>query len=326
MAKKYKVLFIYPYLTSFIEKDLNLLREEFDVVPFQWKGKKNILKLQKEILRTDINISWFIEGHATSATLLSKSLRKKSIVIAGGWDVVSMPDFGYGAMVGEKRRRKTRFALKRATKIIAVSNSTKSWTQKWIDRDDIRVVYHGFDHQKFAPKGKKENMVITVGNLKDDVTIRIKGLKSFFEVAKQMPDTKFILIGNHKNIIADKWNKDAPPNLEIKGFLPPDELVKFYQRAKVYAQLSYQESFGCALAEAMLCGCTPVVTKRGGIPEVVGDSGFYIEYDDIKGIKIAIEKALEQKDGDEPRKRIISKFPLSKRKNELTNIIYECLS
>jgi glycosyltransferase involved in cell wall biosynthesis len=146
------------------------------------------------------------------------------------------------------------------------------------------------------------------------------------EVAKQMPDTKFILIGNHKKNIADKWKKNAPNNLEIKGFLPPDELVKFYQRAKVYAQLSYQESFGCALAEAMLCEGIPVVTKRGGMPEVVGDSGFYIEYDDIKGIKIAIEKALEQKDGDEPRKRIMSKFPLSKRKNELENIIYECLS
>jgi glycosyltransferase involved in cell wall biosynthesis len=325
MAKKHRILFIYPFLSSFIEKDLKILQEEFDVIPFLWRGKKDIFGLLRGITKTDLNVSWFVMGHATTAAFLSRILGKKSILIAGGWDVVSMPEINYGAMIGKKRQKKTRYALKRAKSIIAVSKSTKSWTQKWINRNDINMVYHGFDPNKFTAAGDKENMVVTVGTLTNDVTIKIKGLKAFVETAKLLPDIKFIIIGKHDKKIASKWRNEAPDNLEIIDFLRTDELLKYYQRAKIYAQLSYQESFGCAMAEAMLCECVPVVTRRGALPEVVGDSGFYVKYDDVQGIKRTILKAVNSNRGGEARDRIIKEFPLSKRRNELINIIYESL-
>jgi len=325
MAKKKRILFIYPFLSSFVEKDLNILKEEFEVIPFHYRGKKDLFRLLKKVLTTDLNVSWFILGHATSAVLFSKIFGKKSVIIAGGWDVVSMPEIGYGAMSSKKRIKRTRSALKRASKIIAVSESTKKWVLKWADRDDVITLYHGFDAQKFVPKGEKEDMVLSVGDLTNEVTIRIKGIDTFVKVAELLPNIKFVLIGTHNIKVRDAWKAKAPMNLEILDFLPEEKLIRYYQKAKVYAQLSYQESFGCALAEAMLCGCVPVVTRRGAIPEVVGDKGFYVEYGNAKDATDKIIDALKTDKGKEVRKRIMITFSIEERKNKLTKIIHDCM-
>jgi glycosyltransferase involved in cell wall biosynthesis len=324
MATRRRLLFIYPFSSSYIQRDLNILKQEFSVLPFHYKGKKDLFKLIRNVLKTDVNVSWFTLGHATMAVLFSRIFRKKSIVIVGGWDVVTMPEIGYGAMKG-KRIKKTQDALKKANKVLAVSESTKDWVLKWVERDDIITLYHGFDAQTFAPKGEKDKMVITVGKLQNDVTIGIKGLETFLKTAELLPDVKFLLIGSHDPKLAEIWRAKAPSNLEILEHIPNDILIEYYQKAKVYAQLSYQESFGCALAEAMLCECVPVVTKRGAIPEVVGESGLYVEYGDEKATSKKIEEALNSDLGGEARKRIMSLFPLEKRRKKLSNIVNDLI-
>jgi glycosyltransferase involved in cell wall biosynthesis len=65
------------------------------------------------------------------------------------------------------------------------------------------------------------------------------------------------------------------------------------RRAKVCCQLSYRESFGVAVLEAMACGCVPVVTRAGALPEVVGEAGHYVEYDDVDATVREIRSALK---------------------------------
>jgi glycosyltransferase involved in cell wall biosynthesis len=232
MATRRRLLFIYPFSSSYIQRDLNILKQEFSVLPFHYKGKKDLFKLIRNVLKTDVNVSWFTLGHATMAVLFSRIFRKKSIVIVGGWDVVTMPEIGYGAMKG-KRIKKTQDALKKANKVLAVSESTKDWVLKWVERDDIITLYHGFDAQTFAPKGEKDKMVITVGKLQNDVTIGIKGLETFLKTAELLPDVKFLLIGSHDPKLAEIWRAKAPSNLEILEHIPNDILIEYYQKAKV---------------------------------------------------------------------------------------------
>ncbi len=324
MAARRRLLFIYPFSSSYIQRDLKILKEEFEVSALFYRGKKDLFKLFRNVRKTDVNISWFFLGHATMAVFFSRMFRKKSIVIAGGWDVITMPEIGYGAMKG-KRIKKTRYALEKANKVLAVSESTKDWVLKWIKRDDVVTLYHGFDFQTFAPKGEKENIVLTVGKLQNEVTIGIKGLETFLKTAQLLPDVKFIMIGEHDPAIASSWKEKAPANLEILDFIPNEKLIEYYQKAKVYTQLSYQESFGCALAEAMLCECVPVVTRRGAIPEVVGDAGFYVEYGDEKNTAKKIQEALNSNLGKKARKRIKELFPLEERKRKLSSLINDLI-
>jgi glycosyltransferase involved in cell wall biosynthesis len=110
-------------------------------------------------------------------------------------------------------------------------------------------------------------------------------------------------------------------NVDLRGRVSRQELIGYYQRAKVYCQLSYRESFGVALAEAMACGCTPVVTRRGALSEVVGDVGYYAPYGDAKAAGEAISEAMSSYKGTVARNRIIGIFQKDTREEKLIQIV-----
>jgi glycosyltransferase involved in cell wall biosynthesis len=117
--------------------------------------------------------------------------------------------------------------------------------------------------------------------------------------------------------------KELAHNLKITGYISKEKLLEYYQNAKVYAQLSYYESFGVSLAEAMACSCIPVVAKRAALPEVAGNIGYYVNYDDVKEIVKAVRQALEDGPdvGRKARKRIKDEFSLEKRRIALNTAV-----
>jgi glycosyltransferase involved in cell wall biosynthesis len=178
----------------------------------------------------------------------------------------------------------------------------------------------GFDCNKFTPRGKKEQMVVTVCHVNKS-NYKRKGLDVFIESAKRLPDIQFVIIGKDTDGTGEQLKLKKINNLSITGALSEDELIRYLSRAKVYAQLSAHEGFGCALAEAMLCECIPVVTDRGSLPEVAGPDAFYVEYGDSEATVENIMKALSKDSGVKYRNRVMALFPAEKREKELLSII-----
>ena len=59
------------------------------------------------------------------------------------------------------------------------------------------------------------------------------------------------------------------------GRIPHKELPKYYQMADVYLFPTLcQEGFGLSLAESLHCGCYPIASKLGGVPEVLQNGKF----------------------------------------------------
>jgi len=193
-----------------------------------------------------------------------------------------------------------------------------------VDPKKVKMIYHGFSANLNgidAPL-EKEKIVITIGTVSSE-TIITKGLKLFVESAKLLPDTKYLLIGPDKDGALNRLKETAPINVEFLGGIYGLNLVELCGRAKVYVQASVHESFGCSLAEAMLCECIPVVSRNGAIPEVVGDTGLYL--DELTAEKLA-EKvkcalAIPEDFGKLARNRIIEKFPLTKRREEILEAV-----
>jgi glycosyltransferase involved in cell wall biosynthesis len=122
--------------------------------------------------------------------------------------------------------------------------------------------------------------------------LKRKGLETFVKAAKYLPNVNFVLIGKHLDDSVRYLKSIAASNVSFPGFVSDVELLHFYQRAKVYCQLSIYEGLPNALCEAMLCGCVPVGTKYCGIPTAIGDTGFYVAYDDVDSTVEGINKAL----------------------------------
>jgi len=162
--------------------------------------------------------------------------------------------------------------------------------------------------------------VVTVASGLGDI-IRVKGLHVFVKAAALLPEVKFTILGLTDENKQTLKGMISSKNVELCGYMSQEDLLTYYQRAKVYCQLSYRESFGIATAEAMACGCVPVVTDRGALPEVVGDKGIYVPYGDEKATAEGINNALNLDNGVLARKRIEDKFSRRERERSLLDAI-----
>jgi glycosyltransferase involved in cell wall biosynthesis len=208
---------------------------------------------------------------------------------------------------------------------MAVSDDLKKRILEIEPRCNVQTLPLGFDTSRYNHSGKKTNLVLTAATRIDEEALKLKGLETFVKTAELMPEVEFMIIGkvDSESDSCVKFKKSAPGNVKFVDFMAQDELIGYYQRAGVYAQLSAQESFGSALAEAMLCECVPVVTDRGALPEVVGDTGFIVPYGDAEKTASEIKKALESDKGKDARERVKDRFDITIREKKLLEIIKE---
>ena len=329
--EKTRILFIHSGLLTFVRRDLVILQKHFNVktlnvttflVPRRGRDWLVYFRLLKGILWADIVYSWWAILNSFFTVLFCMFLRKKSIVVVGGYEVAYVPEINYGALLSLRRRLEVKFILRHASKILAVSNSSEEEILRFTIPKNLKLVYNGVDTEKFKPAGEKENLVVTVGAISYN-TIDKKRFDTFVKASKYLTDVQFILIGKSSDKSIEYLKKMATSNVKFTGYLSNEALLQYYQKAKVYCQLSTQESFGVALAEAMSCGCVPVVTRKYSLPEVVGDTGFYVPYNDPKATAEAIRKALESGKGIKARERIKKYFSLEAREKGLITEILD---
>ena len=312
-----KIAFVHHPRSTFVKQDLASLSRHFQIEVLGYKNPRDVFQMIGPIWRSDLMFSWFASGHSFAAVLLCRLLRKRSMVVAGGYDVAYEPDINYGQYtLAWHKRMYADYVLRNADIVLPVSEFTKSEVLAKVVPKRVQVLYPGVDTDKFRPLGRKEDLVMTVAS-GSGRTIRLKGLDSFIGAAALLPEVRFLVAGLSENDRIELQSR-ATENVSLYGYVSWEELLSHYQKAKVYCQLSYRESFGMALAEAMACGCVPVVTDRGAIPEVVGDTGYYVPYGNAKAAAEAIEKALSSKSGLGARKRVEERFCLRREEGLLS--------
>lgn len=103
-----------------------------------------------------------------------------------------------------------------------------------------------------------EKAVISVGH-----TIARKGLPEFLELARRMPEVRFLWFGwtDPRLIPAEitRAIRNAPGNVLFPGFVDREQLREAYQGADVFAFLSHEETEGIVVLEALACGIPTVL-------------------------------------------------------------------
>lgn len=90
-----------------------------------------------------------------------------------------------------------------------------------------------------------------------------KGLPDFVELARRMPEVRFIWFGQTaETLLTDEVRRAmdaAPGNVLFAGYVNAEELCDAYCGADAFAFLSYEETEGIVVLEALACGIPTIV-------------------------------------------------------------------
>jgi glycosyltransferase involved in cell wall biosynthesis len=326
-----QILYVYSRPYPFVQIDLELLRERWDVRECAQPGRyANPLKVARAVRETDLVFGWFASWHTFWPFTFARMLSRPSLLVTGGFDTASIPEIGYGYQQGGLAKRAASWIIRSADKLVTNSQFTRDEVVANVGvlPETVTVVYHGVpDPFGALPSGEREPIALTVGNVAW-LTFERKGLRAFVEASRFAPEVRFVLVGDWKDDSIDRLRELGGDNIEYTGRVSDAELADWYRRASVYVQASRHEGFGMSVAEAMLGGCVPVVSTAGALPEVVGDVGTQLDRADPPAIAEAVRSAL----GSDPRERarardrVLERFTLESRREGLYAAVEEALS
>jgi glycosyltransferase involved in cell wall biosynthesis len=160
----------------------------------------------------------------------------------------------------------------------------------------------GIPVKKRANAGRPPT-VLTIGRLEyRKGTIDL--IESVAAVIDQVPDARFIFIGNDRphapgnktfSVYFGEKHPALRDRVEFIGHVPYEEIDAYYQKADVFALPSLCENFGIVFIEAMKHGLPVVAYRATAVPEVVknGETGFLVEPNDRKALAEAVTRLLK---------------------------------
>lgn len=327
-APRRRVLLAFSRPARFVRIDGDLLRERHDVAEYAQRSPwPRPVEIVRQVARADVLVVWFASWHALLPLLLARALGRPSLLIVGGFDTAAMPEIGYGYQQDRLRRPLARACMRLATRLMTNSNYSRDELRRTAGFE-ATVVHHGIrDAFGELPAGGRDAVAVTISNVAR-IALERKGLRSFVETARHVPEAEFVLVGAHVDDAADLLRSGAASNVRLTGQLGDAELDALLARASVYVQASLHEGFGMAVAEAMLAGCVPVVTRAGALPEVVGDAGVVVAAAEPRALAAGVRRALGYGPVERrrARERILRLFPLQLRREGLLGLVEELLA
>jgi len=330
ISREQQVLFVYNASVSFVLMDRDLLRERWDVQERYERSRRiNPFSLAWAVWRSDLVFCWFASWHSFWPVMFARWFGKPSVVVIGGYDTANLPEAGYGSQRGGLPRWVVNTLIRHATRLIAISNSAQQEAIRNtnVEPRKISVIYPGLEAALPIVLSHRDALVLTVGGVWRENLLR-KGLLPFVKTAAYFPELQFVVAGRWHDDSINELKRVARANVTFKGHLADDDLAALYNRAAVYVQASLHEGFGLSVAEAMLAGCAPVVTRVGALPEVVGEAGVYARSNQPGDLAAAIREALSRQEELRPaaQRRIAENFPMALRRQKLHALIEELLS
>lgn len=296
---------------------------------------RSFLKLKKVIKKFKPDI---VHSHYASSYGLLGSLTNfhPYIISAWGSDVFKFPNYSV------IHKNILKFNLYRADEILSTSYALRKETNKYTKKN-ILITSFGVDTEKFKPLNKevftdKNEIVIgTIKTLEENYGIEYL-IRGFKILEDEIPNQqlKLLLVGkgtqeNYLKSLVSKLNIKS--KIEFAGYINPDLVPQYHNMMDISVFPSIEESFGVAVLEASAC-CKPVIVSRvGGMPEVVdeNETGFIVEKQNPEAIAKALKKlvdnsVLRSEMGKKGRNKVINEFNWNDSVKKMLSIYNELLS
>lgn len=210
-----------------------------------------------------------------------------------------------------------RTAANEATYTIANSNFTAEKIRELFGAES-EVIYPPIDLENYRTE-YDQNGYITMVNPRAEY----KGPDIFLDIAERMSHEEFLLVGP---ISSAKIKRRAENLQNVHHWEWCEDMRDAYAESKLVVVPSrVEEPFGRVPAEAMVSGIPCVVSGRGGLPEVVGDTGEVVE--DVNSVSkwvTAIRRAFERHNPEAQKERV-QRFSAERQVAKLIGLIDDVL-
>lgn len=232
--------------------------------------------------------------------------------------VISIMDLGFLRFREQFTRRDwlqlsnwTAASVKRASRILAISESTKNdiINNYNVSPEKVTVTYPGYDEGRFnlgvtqrEVKKVKEKYKIKQGYLLFLSTLKpSKNLEGLLTAYKLIGPAQKLVIAGKKGWLFDSiFEKVSRLGLEERviftDFVPDEEVPALMRGADLFLLPSFWEGFGIPVVEAMATGTPVVVSNAGSLPEIVGEAGVIVDPHNPEEIARGIKEALKQRE------------------------------
>ena len=203
--------------------------------------------------------------------------------------------------------------LRKADRIIAVSNSTKNDIIKFYPEyaHKIKVIYEGVEPQ-FFPRSNHEiektldkynvdfRYILFLGTVEPRKNI-IRVVDAFIQLKQEGNiEQKLIITGRkgwlYKDII-EKINKTPfSQDIIFTDFVDDEDLPSLYSGSEIFLYPSLYEGFGLPVLEAMSCGSPVITSNLSSLPEIAGDAAILVDPMNVEEIVQAMEKLLRDRE------------------------------
>ena len=199
----------------------------------------------------------------------------------------------------------TRYAARRADRLIAVSKSTADDLARFynVPRGRISVVHSGIDPRMRPQDPSRVEEVLGRLGIGGAYFLYVgrnhprKNLamlrRAFDEARRRGLEAELVLAGpGHEG--------ESAGAVRMVRYVPPDDLPALYAGAIALTLPSRFEGFGFPALEAMRCGTAVIGSTAGALPEIVGTAGILLSPDDAGAwsqamLELAHDPALQRR-------------------------------
>jgi len=172
------------------------------------------------------------------------------------------------------------------------------------------VVFNGVNRELFFPREeiREPKTIFFVGRLDAEKGV-LQLIQAYARILQAHPDASLVIggttgFGTHEETpyvrqvrqLANSVVQRCKGKIQFTGYIHHDrDLPSWFQRATIFTSPSlFPEPFGLVNAEAMACATPVVGANRGGIPEVLGSAGRWVDPEDIENFAATLSALLAQ--------------------------------